>query len=124
MMAWLIGISIGLQLLCAGVSGFLAVKARNGSWRFWLALTVAFVGIVIRRSVWLLEDAAGFNHHAATGLSIGATYLISLAFLAAMTEAALFHRVQRRQIGSQSDNILRLERILEDQHHDRPALRA
>jgi len=119
MMAWLIGISIALQLLCAGVSGFLAVKAVNGSWRFWLALTIAFVGIVLRRSVWLLDDVSGLNSHAAAALSIGATYLISLAFLVAMMEAALYHKAQRRRICSLSKEILELDQRCEERNRGR-----
>lgn len=114
MLKWLIGISIVLQLLCVGVSGFFALKARNGSWRFWLALMVAFVGIVIRRSLWLLDANFLLDHRLSYGLSLGATYLVSLAFLAAMTEAAQFHFTQRGKIGALSTNIVELERRLEE----------
>lgn len=117
MMVWLIGLSIVLQLLCAGVSCFLSVRARNGSWRFWFALTVAFVGIVVRRSAWLLDSVSELDSYAAAGLSIGATYLVSLAFLAAMVEAVLFHRVQRQTIGSLSSNISELERRFQEREH-------
>jgi hypothetical protein len=122
MLAWLIGISIALQLLCAGVSGFLAVKARNGSWRFWLALTVAFIGIVIRRSMWLADDVLMLDRSLLQGASIAATYLVSLAFLAAMVEAVVFHKAQRRQICSLSQELLELDRRLEERQHGRAAL--
>ena len=111
----LIGLSIGLQVVCVGISGILAVQARNGSWRFWTAMTVAFIGIVIRRSMWLLDGPV------AGVISIGATYLVSLAFLAAMVEAALFHRSMRNRVATQSENILELERRLEERTGGRTA---
>ena len=83
------------------------------------SLTVAFVGIVIRRSVWLLAHTSALNSHAAQGINILTTYLVSLAFLAAMTEAILFHRAQRRTICTLSSNILQLERRLEEREHGR-----
>ena len=121
MIEWLIGISIVLQLLCVVLSGFLALKAVNGSWRFWIALTGVFAGIVIHHSAWLLESVPALNVHVAMGISIGATYLISFGSLAAMAEAVLFHRTQRCQMKALSSNILELERRLEERERGRRA---
>ncbi len=123
MMGWLIGVSIVLQVICAIVSGGLAVTARNGPWRFWAALTVAFLGIVLRRSVWLFDDVMGLNREVARWTSIWATYLVSFSFLAAMVEAAIFHRAQRRQIVALSDNLGELERRLEARERGRDVSR-
>ena len=115
MMGWLIGISIVLQVICAVVSCSLSVTARNGSWRFWAALTTAFLGLILHRSVWLFDDVMGFNHEIVGWASV----FISLAFLAAMAEAAIFHQLQRRQITALSDNIGELERRLEERERGR-----
>jgi len=72
---------------------------------------------VVRRSAWLLDSVSELDSYAAAGLSIGATYLVSLAFLAAMVEAVLFHRVQRQTIGSLSSNISELERRFQEREH-------
>jgi len=109
---WLIGGSIVLQLTCTDVSAFLAIRSRNGSWRFWTALTVAFLGIVLRRGAWIFDDVIGINREAVRWFSISATYMVSLAFLAAMIEAALFHHAQRAHIRSLSENIKRLEDLM------------
>lgn len=116
---WLIGVSIVLQVICATVSGGLAVTARSGPWRFWPALTVAFLAIVLRRSIWLLDEMMGLSRELARWASVAATCLVSFAFLAAMAEAAIFHRGQRRQIASLSDNIIQLERRLEERERGR-----
>lgn len=116
-MGVLIAGSIVLQLVCVGIALMLWRRSRNGSWRFWFAMAVAFVFIVIRRSVWLGETALKLDPLVADGLSITATCVVSVAFLAAMVEAALFHHSMRTQIHAQSENIQALERRLGDGEH-------
>ena len=114
MIPLLIGLSIVLQAICAIAAGWMWLTSKNGAWRFWLALLVAFIGIIIRRSVWLLDESLVIDRLLAQGLSLVVTYIISLAFLAAMAEAALYHRIQRKQICSMSKEILELDSRLEE----------
>lgn len=119
MTAILIAVSIVLQAGCAVVSCTLALTSKNGSWRFWAALTVAFLGIILRRSVWLLDDAMGLSLEVSRLASLIATYFVSFSFLAAMAEAVIFHRGQRHQIASLTDNLAELERRLEERERGR-----
>jgi hypothetical protein len=121
-MTWLIGGSIALQAACAVIAALLAVRSPNGSWRFWCALMAAFVGIIVHRSFWMLGDLIPISPILAKGLSLAATYFVSLAFLAAMGEAVMFHRQQRQKIYRMSEDIIELDRRLQEREHGRRTL--
>lgn len=108
----LIALTIVLQLICVGIALMLWWASRNGSWRFWLAMATAFLFIAIRRSIDLVGSALSPNPFVSDMIAIGVMYMVSVAFLAAMVEAAIFHRSMRNQIYAQSENIQALERRL------------